>query len=203
MELPRLYLITDRKLFSSQVGLMQKVAELLNAGVRMMQLREKDLTTKELFALAMALREMTRAHDCLLLINDRVDIALACDADGVHLGGHSLPVPTVRALLGPGKVIGVSAHNEDDLAKAARNGADFATFGPVFYTPSKAVYGPPLGLDRLSLACRKRLLPVYALGGVTPDHTTVIKDTGAYGIAAISALLNSRNPADTCQRLKL
>ncbi len=201
--LPRLYLITDRTLFPTQAGFLKKIDVLLAAGIKMLQIREKDLCAKDLFSLACRLREMTRAYECLLLINDRIDIAQACDADGVHLGENSLPTATARTLLGTDKIIGVSTHDEDALAKAAREGADFATFGPVFHTPSKAQYGPPKGLDSLAQACRKKDLPIYALGGIKTTHTLPVKAAGAYGIAAISALLTAENPHETCLGFKM
>ncbi|NOY14240.1 MAG: thiamine phosphate synthase [Deltaproteobacteria bacterium] len=199
--LPALYLITDRQQLPGGRQLPKVVEELLQAGVRMLQLREKDLSAAELYPLAQEMRELTRRYDCLLFINDRIDLALAVEADGVHLGGHSLPIPAARKLLGPNRLIGVSTHSLQEILLAAQQGADFATFGPVFFTPSKAAYGAPLGLNRLTQACAVSPIPIYALGGIKPENTGSVKRTGADGIALISALLCAESPAASCQRL--
>ena len=139
----------------------------------------------------------------MLLINDRIDIALATNADGVHLGGESLPVQKVRKIIGPNRIIGLSTHHETEVVKAAEDGADFVTYGPVYYTESKAQYGPPAGLDALTSICAKATIPVYALGGIKPEHAAELKMTGIFGIAAISALLETDNAEQTCQLFKL
>ncbi|NOQ51337.1 MAG: thiamine phosphate synthase [Desulfuromonadaceae bacterium] len=198
--LPSLYLITDRQLLPTGRQLLEVLEELLNAGVTMIQLREKDLTAAELFPLARDLRDLTRRHACLLLINDRIDLALAIDADGVHLGGHSLPVAIARNLLGPEKLIGVSTHSPAEVPAAAEQGADFVTFGPVYNTPSKAAYGQPVGLSNLKQACHIGSIPVYALGGVKAENTTKILDCGAFGVAMISALIAAKSPTKACQK---
>ncbi len=196
--LPKLYLITDRKLFPTTKAFLDKIEELLQAGIKMLQIREKDLSTAALYDLSVELRKISKQYGALLLINDRVDIALACQADGVHLGGTSLPVSLVRKMLGPDKIIGVSAHNETEILKAAQTGATFVTFGPIFYTASKAGYGSPVGPEALTKACQKAPLPIYALGGIKPSNVSSLKASGVYGIAAISALLEAKNSAHTC-----
>ena len=200
-ELPSLYLITDRHQVRAERNLLDILAELLDAGVKLVQLREKDLSSAQLFPMAQMIRKLTRNYGCQLLINDRVDIALATDADGVHLGGHSLPVSCARKLLGPDKLIGVSTHSNAELLKAANAGADFATFGPVFYTPSKAAFGTPVGLCALEQACQMSPIPVYGLGGIKIDNAPDICRTGAHGIALISALLTAPSPANSYQKL--
>ena len=199
--LPPLYLITDRHQVPAGRELLAVIEELLQAGVRMLQLREKDLLAAELYPLAKELRTLTREYDCLLLINDRVDLALATGADGVHLGGHSLPLSTVRKLLGPDKLIGVSTHKFQEIPPAAEQGADFVTFGPVFFTASKAAYGAPAGLAKLQQSCAESPIPVYGLGGINQENASVVKQAGAHGIALISALLTADNPTTTCQKL--
>lgn len=198
--LPPLYLITDRQQITAGRQFLDVVEELLQAGVRMLQLREKDLSAAELYPLAIKLRALTRQHNCLMLINDRVDLAMAVGADGVHLGGHSLPTLAVRRLLGPDKLIGVSTHAPQEILTAAKQGADFATFGPVFHTASKAAYGDPVGIEKLHQACNIRTIPVYALGGIKLENTLAVKQAGANGIAMISALLCANSPAATCQK---
>ena len=199
--LPSLYLITDQQQLPTGRPLLEVLEELLNAGVKMIQLREKNLTAAELFPLASELRELTRSHACRLLINDRIDLALAVDADGVHLGGHSLPVAIARNLLGPEKLIGVSTHSPAEVPAAAEQGADFVTFGPVYNTPSKAAYGQPVGLCNLKQACHISSIPVYALGGVKAENTTKTLNCGAFGVAMISALIAAKSPTKACRKV--
>jgi thiamine-phosphate pyrophosphorylase len=189
-----LYLITDRHQVPAGRTLSKTIESALQGGVRAVQLREKDLTAAELLPLAEELRAVTRRFGARLLINDRIDVAQAVQADGVHLGGHSLPVATARRLLGPGKLIGVSTHHLDEIKMAAADGADFVTFGPVFATPSKLAYGEPLGLAALRAACANTSLPVFALGGIKPCHVAAITETGIYGVAVISAVISAPDP---------
>ena len=144
-----LYLITDRRQVPPGRTLTETVRAALEGGVKAVQLREKDLPAAELYPLALELRALTREYGAKLLVNDRIDVALAVGADGVHLGGHSLPTAAARQLLGPNRLIGVSTHRPEEIAAAQRDGADFVTFGPVFHTPSKAAFGEPVGLDQL------------------------------------------------------
>jgi len=190
-----LYLITDRKQPLQGRSLIETVAAALEGGVRAVQLREKDLSAAELYPLARELRELTARHDARLLINDRLDVALAVKADGVHLGGHSLPVVAARKILGPDKLIGVSTHRFEEVTGAQRDGADFVTFGPVYFTPSKAVYGEPVGLGPLREVCSAAPLPVFALGGVTLGCLPELRSSGCRRVALISAILASADPA--------
>jgi len=191
-----LYLITDRHILPSGRSLCDQVSVALEGGVRAVQLREKDLGAAELFPLAQELRALTRRYGARLLINDRIDVALAVDADGVHLGGHSLPTAETRSLLGPERLIGVSTHHFDEVHAAARAGADFVTFGPVYSTPSKLSYGDPVGLDRLREVCIASPLPVFALGGVMPDRIPGILASGCTRVACIGGILKQENPLD-------
>lgn len=197
-----LYLITDRRQVPTGRTLLQTVEAALAAGIRAVQLREKDLTAAELLPLARALRTLTRQHGARLLINDRLDVALAVEADGVHLGGNSMPADTVRRLAGPELLIGVSTHGQEEIRRAAEMGADFVTFGPVFATPSKAGYGQPQGLDALATACRLSPLPVFALGGISPLTAPEVKRAGAHGIALISAIIAAPDPAFAIRNLQ-
>jgi thiamine-phosphate pyrophosphorylase len=199
--LPPLYLITDRHQVPDGRRQIEIIEELLSAGVRMLQLREKDLPAAELYLLAKELRALTRTYDCLLLINDRVDLVLATEADGVHLGGHSMPLPLARKLLGPDRLVGASTHSPEEIQIAGKQGADFATFGPVFFTPSKAAYGDPLGLDNLQQGCATSQIPVYGLGGINLENAGAVKLSGAHGIALISTLIAAEKPSSTCQKL--
>ena len=200
-ELPPLYLITDRHQVPTGKDLLGILEELLQAGVRLLQLREKDLPAAELLPLATELRKLTRQYGCKLLLNDRIDVALAVEADGVHLGGHSMPASVARRLLGPDKLIGVSTHSLPEISTAIAQGADFVTFGPVYHTPSKEAYGAPVGLDNLRQACDDSRIPIYALGGIKLDNAAQINTTQAHGIAMISALLAADSPATSYQQL--
>lgn len=188
-----LYLITDRRL-PRGIDLLAAVARALEGGVRAVQLREKDLSGRDLYALAAAMRRLTSRYGAKLLINDRVDVALSCGADGVHLGVASIPPAQARRLLGPDAWIGCSTHDEAQLAAAEEGGADFATFGPVFATPSKAAFGPPVGIPALRRACRVSRIPVFALGGVGPGNVADVVSAGAAGVGVISAILGAEDP---------
>lgn len=198
--LPKLYLITDRKQTYKQRRLVDTVEELLQAGIRMVQLREKDLSAAELYPLARDLRLLTHRYNALLLINDRIDIAQAVGADGVHLGGHSLPIKKTREILGSKALIGVSTHSALEAESAQNKGADFITYGPVFFTPSKAPFGPPVGVNSLQTVCNCCKIPVYALGGVKICNTVELMNSGAYGVSMISALLSAPDPNQAVQQ---
>ncbi|GFO61646.1 putative thiamine-phosphate synthase [Geomonas silvestris] len=195
-----LYLITSRAETLGR-GLEYVVEEALRGGVRAVQLREKDLTSKELYETAYELRRVTARHGAKLFINDRVDVALAVDADGVHIGASSLPIYKVRRLLGEKKLIGVSCHNQVQAITAQELGADFITFGPVYFTPSKAAYGDPVGNDLLGTVAEMLQIPVFALGGITPENCTEVLGCGVHGIALISALMSAPEPRDAARTL--
>jgi thiamine-phosphate pyrophosphorylase len=190
----RVYLVTDRGATGGR-PLADVVEACLEAGVRTVQLREKDLGGRDLYHLADDLRARTARHGARLLVNDRVDVALAVGADGVHLPGTGFPIETARGLLGAGRLVAVSTHSPPDAAAAARAGADFVVFGPVYETPSKRGYGPPVGLAALAEACRSATVPVVAIGGVTAARVPEARRAGAAGVAVIRALLEAVDPA--------
>ena len=196
-----LYLITDRRSLPAGRDLLATVRLALRGGVRAVQLREKDLSAAELYPLALELRELTREFSARLLINDRVDLALAVNADGVHLGHHSLPIAVARQLLGNQRLIGVSTHHPDEVKAAATSGADFVTFGPVYATPSKLPYGLPVGLEPLAAACAAVALPVFALGGVTAARLPELRAAGCRHVALIGAILQAGDPETAAQDL--
>jgi thiamine-phosphate pyrophosphorylase len=188
-----LYLITDMKQIGS-LSLTDVLEEALKGGVKGIQLREKELTSRELYELAYELRKLTLRYDARLIINDRIDIAMAVDADGVHLGLNSLPIHRVRRLVGNDKLIGISCHNQVNAIMAQEKGADFITFGPVYYTPSKAQYGKPVGVDKLEIVCHLLEIPVFALGGIKKGNIHEVVAAGASGIALVSAIISDENP---------
>lgn len=201
--LPNLYLITDRHQIPNGQKFLKVLEELLQAGVKMIQLREKDLSAAELYPLAKKLRSLTHRYNSLLLINDRIDLAQAIDADGVHLGNHSLPIKIARQLLGSNSIIGASTHSATEVESAHEQGADFITYGPVYFTSSKAPYGNPVGIQSLQQVCKTCKIPIYALGGIKKNNTAETLQTGAYGIAVISALLATPSPAQAYKNLIL
>jgi thiamine-phosphate pyrophosphorylase len=195
-----LYLITGR---GDTLGrnLEFVVEEALRGGVRAVQLRDKELSTKELYESAYELRRLTSRYGAKLFINDRVDIALAVDADGVHIGAGSLPIYKVRRLLGEKKLIGVSCHNQVQAITAQEMGADFVTFGPVYYTASKAAYGDPVGVTKLRSLTDMLQIPVFALGGINHDNCAEVVSCGVRGIALISAVMAAPEPRDAAKGL--
>ena len=192
MKLPfKLYLITDRH--ATKMPLPAAIKLALKGGVRAVQLREKDLPIRELLALARELRALTREFSARLFINDRVDIAVAVEADGVHLGHQSMPVDAVRKIVGNRMLVGVSTHNSEEAKDAEKGGADFITFGPVFETPSKVKLGFPVGCDAVKNVKNSISIPIYGLGGINSGNVGSVLSAGAYGIALISAILRSDN----------
>ncbi|MDD5284735.1 MAG: thiamine phosphate synthase [Desulfuromonadaceae bacterium] len=195
-----LYLITDRFQTCGR-PLEQVVRQALCGGVKAVQLREKDLSTLELYRLAVEMRRLTADYGARLIINDRMDIAQAVGADGVQIGVNSLPVAVVRSMRRQGKVILYSAHSVDEAECAEADGADIVTFGPVYHTPSKAGYGAPSGVIKLSDAVRALNIPVIALGGINQRNVSDALSAGCQGIAVISAILSAADPRDAAASL--
>lgn len=188
-----LYLVTDRRQTAGR-DLLWVLEQALAGGIKAIQLREKDLNGRDLFSLGEKCRELCEKYHAALVINDRVDVALAVDAAGVQLGKLSLPIPMARQLLGAEKLIGASTHSFADARAAEESGADFILFGPVYFTSSKARYGPPQGLNALKEIVEKTSLPVYAIGGIKAASIREAKHTGIRGVALISAVMSARNP---------
>jgi len=213
----RLYLISDRKLAAAHGGLIAVIEAALQAtedvgqpGAIAVQLREKDLPAHELYELARALLPITRRYAAPLLLNDRLDVAIAAGADGVHLPSNGLPVIEARRLLGPWALIGVSTHKLGEIVAAAESGADFAVFGPVFDPLSKPASSAAGGAEGLGAACRAAALPVYALGGITAERIHRLHRSGAFadgesagpaGAGVIGAVIGADHPRKAAQAL--
>jgi thiamine-phosphate pyrophosphorylase len=189
---PRLILVTDRRATAGR-DLVDVVAAALDAGLPAVQLREKDLPGRPLLALAERLRAATARAGALLFVNDRVDVAIAAGADGVHLGGGALPVAVARGLLPAGALVGVSIHAPGEPTA----GADFAFFGPVWETPGKVT----AGCEQLAAAVSAAGCPVLAIGGVTAARVPAARRAGAAGVAVIRAILGADDPAAATRAL--
>ncbi len=187
--LPRLYAITDRRKF--RAGFTTALEGILRRNVKMIQLREKDLGGRELYSLARQARELTERYGALLLINERLDIAVAVGADGVHLPEKGLPPGVVKDLF-PHLLVGYSAHSLEGVLYAQKEGADFVTLSPIFRTESHPE-AEPLGLEELKRVSAKVNVPIYALGGVTQERIELCLKNGAYGVAGITMFLDGED----------
>ncbi|MEW6355098.1 MAG: thiamine phosphate synthase [Planctomycetota bacterium] len=195
-----LTIITDRTLCARP--LRRTVREAIAGGADVVQLREKDLSDRELLALARSLKEALSGTNAKLVINHAIDVAVAADADGVHLGWRSLGPEEARRALGPGKLIGVSVHSVEEMQNAEFGGADYVHYGPIFETPSKKGRLAPVGCEGLRELKQKASIPVIAVGGISEERAADVIAAGADGIAVISAVMASPNPQVAVKRLK-
>lgn len=177
--------ITDSQRAGGLEALIEAIARNLDEGVDLVQIREKEMDTRPLMRLVIRVLELPNPHNARILVNSRIDVALACGADGVHLPSDSIPASRVRKIAPMGFLIGTSAHSVAETTRAQEDGADFVLFSPVFLTPSKPGV-QPAGLDGLRLAAGAVTIPVLALGGVTRLNAPQCMEAGAAGIAGIS-----------------
>jgi thiamine-phosphate pyrophosphorylase len=207
---PILYLITRGATAEATTSsskefqdILDQVSAAVAAGVQLIQLREKKLTARVLFDLTARATEITRGTSTRLLVNDRADIAAGAGADGVHLTTRSLEPKIVRRTFGDGFLIGASAHSLAEATNAHAGGADFVVFGPIFPTPSKDEYGPPLGLHGLAdVAASLAPFPVLALGGISIENAQECLRAGASGVAGISLFRTPLNLSRTCAEIR-
>ena len=181
-----IYFITDRNI--AGLSNIQIVRQAISAGIRLIQLREKQMTKKELYREALSLRELTRKYKTTFIINDHMDIALAVDADGVHLGQEDMPLEEARRIMGKKKIIGISTHSLKQALKAERAGADYIGFGPVFSTATKDA-GRSKGIKALAEIRWHVRIPIAAIGGITPENISQVMSAGADTAAVISGIL--------------
>jgi thiamine-phosphate pyrophosphorylase len=187
----RLYLVTDRR-WLGEKSLTEAVEEAIRGGVTIVQLREKDVTSREYLEIAKAVKQVTDKYHVLLIINDRADIAFACDAAGVHLGADDLPVPTARKILGEQKIIGASAESFREAVALERQGADYLGVGAVFPTATKTDIGR-ITLEELAAIKAAVKIPVVAIGGITAENAAATLQTGVDGLAIVSAIMAQKD----------
>jgi thiamine-phosphate pyrophosphorylase len=199
----RLYVITDERLGRGRSHL--QIAEAaIQGGADVVQLRDKTASSRRLYDIAVQFRRLTREAEVSFVVNDRLDVALAADADGVHIGREDLPASVVRRILGPGKILGVSAETVEEAVTAEKDGADYLGVGPVFEARgSKADAGEPLGLDLIARIRRDCRLPIVAIGGINAENARLVRDAGADAAAVISAVASAEDVAQAARRLKL
>ncbi len=198
---PLFYYITDRHQLraGSISALRSTIRRVVSWGVDFVQLREKDLSDRDLLCLTQSAVKYARGTTCKILVNSRLDVALAGGAHGVHLPSAGLRASDLKSILPGDFILGVSAHSLREARRAALDGADYVLLGPVFPTPSKMHYGEPLGLSRFRQICAALSLPVFSLGGVRPEHIRRVLAAGACGIAGISLFqrnLSQLTPGD-------
>ncbi len=197
----RLYLVTDRILAAGR-PLEQIVRQGVSGGVSLIQLREKDVAARTFLEEAFMLRRATSELGIPLIINDRLDIALACSADGVHLGQEDIPCALARRICGTNMLIGVSVSNEGEALEAEADGADYLGVGPIFATSTKPDALPPIGLDALRGIRRAVRIPLVGIGGISAANAGEVIRAGADGVAVVSALIAAPDPKVAAHRLR-
>jgi len=196
-----LYLVTDRGLSLGR-PLEYIVEEAVKGGVTMVQLREKDCSSLEFYELGRKLKKLLSPLNIPLIINDRLDIALAVDADGLHIGQSDLPWQVARQLLGPDKILGLSVETQQQAEEANHLDIDYIGVSPVFATPTKTDTFQPFGLEGLKEACRISQFPAVAIGGINASNAASIVEHGAQGIAVVSAISSAESPMAAAKDLK-
>lgn len=196
----KLYLVTDSDLCLGR-SLEEVVREAVAGGVTMVQLREKEASTRDFVELALRLKPVCKAAGVPLIINDRIDVALAVDADGVHIGQSDMPYEVARRLLGPDKIIGLSVENFDDLERANGLDVDYVGISPVYGTPTKTDTAEPFGLEGLRRAVELSVHPTVAIGGMNAQTIGEVIAAGADGVAVVSAICSAPSPREATREL--
>ena len=193
--LPPLYVVTDRHQ-TGEDRLLRILGDIIPEQGMMVQIRERDLGSRELLRFVEAVHRLAHSFRVPCLINDRVDLVLATQAAGVHLRSDSMPTKEARKCLGAGYLIGKSVHSAEEALQSEKEGADFVVLGPVYETPSKRQYGPPLGVPVIREASRHCTIPVYAIGGMTPSRVENVMASGAAGVAVVSSIFQAASPRE-------
>lgn len=196
-----LYVVTDRGLARGR-PLTEVVAQAIAGGATAVQLREKAASTREMVELALALRRVTREAGVALIIDDRVDVALAVDADGVHVGQDDMPAALARRLIGPERILGVTAGTEEEARRAEADGADYLGCTAVFPTATKPDHREPLGLEGLERLVRAVRIPVVAIGGIHAANAADVVARGAAGVAVVSAVMAADDVRAAARQLR-
>ncbi|MEW6002340.1 MAG: thiamine phosphate synthase [Nitrospirota bacterium] len=186
MYLGGLCFITDRKI--CKLSCEEMALKVLNSGAKWIQYRDKERSRREVYGEALKLRRLTEDFKAVLVVNDHADIALAVDAEGVHLGQEDLPLKEARKIMGTDKIIGISTHSLEEAVKAEEDGADYIGFGPIFHTTTKDA-GRPRGTDLLREIKRQIKIPVVAIGGINIENVRSVLEAGADAVAVASAIL--------------
>ena len=193
-----LYVILDAHASRGR-PLMEMMMAALAGGARIFQYRDKDSSAREAYDRALPLSQAARNGDAIFLVNDRCDLALAVEADGVHLGQDDLPLALARSVMGAGKLIGVSTHRLEQVVTATEGGADYLGFGPIFETGTKLDHEPVVGIEGLRHVRSHTSLPVFAIGGISLERVDSVMEAGANGVAVISALMGADDVAGTAR----
>ncbi len=196
-----LYIITDAKLSRGRSHL-EVVQEAIKGGASLIQFRDKEMTTRQLVETAKEIKGLTNKANIPFVINDRLDVALAVDADGLHVGQDDMPAALARRLLGPKKILGVSASTVAEAIQAEKDGADYVSASPVFSTPTKPDAPPPTGVEGLRAIVEAVDIPVIAIGGINVRNAKVVMEAGAVGVAVISAVVSAPDIAEAARRLR-
>jgi len=197
---PGICLVTDRRI-AGERPIVEVVRGAIAGGVTMIQVREREMPCGALLENVRAILEMAAGIRVRVVVNDRLDVALIARADGVHLPAEGLPIPETRRVAGRRLKIGRSVHSLAEARKAEREGADYLIFGPVFETPDKAPFGPPQGTAALRKVAESVAIPVWAIGGITPENAATLKEIPIAGVAAIRALVGAADPAEAVRAL--
>ena len=193
-----LYLVTDKS--DDVEKFLNTIEEAIKGGVTVVQIREKTAETLDFYNLALKVKEITTKYNVPLIINDRVDVALAIDAEGVHVGQSDMPCDVTRKLIGEDKILGVSAATIDEAKKAEKDGADYIGTGAVFPTATKDD-APSITKQDLKDVVDSISIPVVAIGGITLENASQLKDTGIAGLSVVSAIMSAENPKKASQDL--
>ncbi|MCD7973358.1 MAG: thiamine phosphate synthase [Candidatus Azobacteroides sp.] len=196
-----LYLVTDRGLSCGR-PLVEVVQEAVKGGVTMVQLREKEASSREFYELAVELKKLLLPWQIPLIINDRLDIALACDAEGLHIGQSDLPYPVARHLLGKNKIIGLSVENLRDVRQANDWEVDYIGISPVFGTSTKTDTAPPVGLEGVRRLTKESVHPAVGIGGINLSNARQLIEAGAKGVSVVSAIMSAPSPREAAEQIR-